>query len=144
MTAFADSSAIVKLYVDEPGHASVRRRRDLVVSELAGVEVPAAFWRKHRAGELAASDAQILTAAFQADLFGTATEDPRFVVMTARGAVLREAAALVARHPLRAYDAVQLSCALHVRRAEPACSTMLTFDAGLARAAAAEGLTLVS
>jgi predicted nucleic acid-binding protein len=143
VTAFADSSALVKLYVDEADHAKVRRQCDLVVAEIVGVEVPAAFWRKHRTGELDASDARILTAAFHADLFGTATEDPRFVVVSASARVLRDAADLVARHPLRAYEAVQLSCALHVQRAEPSCSTMLTFDAGLARAAAAEGLAVV-
>lgn len=143
MTAFADSSALVKLYVDETGHAKVRRLHELVVAEIAGVEVPAAFWRKHRLGELGAQDAQVLTADFAADLYGTPTEDPRFVVVSTSGTVLRDAAGLVARHPLRACDAVQLSCALNVRSVEPSCTTLVTFDVGLGKAAAAEGFTVV-
>lgn len=142
MTAFADSSALVKLYVDEDGHTAMRRQRDLVIAEPAGVEVPSAFWRKHRIGELDAQDAQVLSAEFRADLFGTTTDDPRFVVVATTGVVLREAADLVARHPLRAYDAVQLSCAISVRRVEPDCGTLFTYDAGLGRAAAYEGFTV--
>lgn len=143
MTAFADSSALVKLYVDEPGRAAVRRRRNLVVAEIAGVEVPAAFWRKHRIGDIAAADAQVLTAAFHADLFGTPHEEPRFVTVSSAGSVLRQAADLVARHPLRGYGAVQLASAIAVRRVDSSCSTLLTFDAGLGRAASAEGFEVM-
>lgn len=143
MTAFADSSALVKLYVDEAGHRGVRRLRDLVVAEIAAVEVPAAFWRKHRMDELSAQDAQVLAAEFAADLYGTTTVGPRFAAVAVTGSVLRDAADLVARHPLRGYDAVQLSCALNARRVEPSCTRFATFDAGLAAAAAAEGLTVL-
>ncbi len=142
MTAFADSSALVKLYVDEAGHTLMRRQRDLVIAELAGVEVPSALWRKHRMGEIDVQDARLLDAEFRADLFGTVTEDPRFVVVATTGAVLHEAADLVARHPLRAYDAVQLSCAINARRVEPDCRTLFCYDKVLGRAAAYEGFTV--
>ena len=49
---FADSSALVKLYADEPGHEQVRQPMHLVVAQLARVEVPSAIWRKQRLGEL--------------------------------------------------------------------------------------------
>ena len=61
---FADSSALVKLYVDEPGSTAIRRherRSRFIVSGLARVEVPAALWRKVRTGELDPSDARLLT-----------------------------------------------------------------------------------
>ena len=41
--AFADSSAIVKLYVDEIGADAGRRLRLVTVSQIARVEVPAAL-----------------------------------------------------------------------------------------------------
>ena len=44
MIVFADSSALVKLYADEPDHKLVREQGSLVVSTLARVEVPAAIW----------------------------------------------------------------------------------------------------
>lgn len=69
MTAFADSSALVKLHADEAGSADVRGFPVMVVSALARVEVPAALWRKSRTGELSARDAGIFCAAFEADWF---------------------------------------------------------------------------
>ncbi|MDQ6783137.1 MAG: hypothetical protein M3063_06800 [Actinomycetota bacterium] len=46
-------------------------------------------------------------------------------------------------HGLRAYDAVQLGSALAVRDVEKGCRSVAAFDAGLRRAAAAEGFALV-
>lgn len=59
VAAFADSSAVVKLYAEEPGADLVRDLPLLVVSQAARVEVPAALWRKHRMGELPAADAAV-------------------------------------------------------------------------------------
>ena len=65
MTVFADSSALVKLYVPEAGHIAVRSITDpIVIADLARVEVPAAFWGKVRTGELALDDADVLISAF--------------------------------------------------------------------------------
>ena len=41
--AFADSSALVKLYADELGADMVRALSPLIISQLARVEVPAAL-----------------------------------------------------------------------------------------------------
>lgn len=139
---FADSSAIVKLYVPEPGHRDVDSLPEpLVVSQLAAVEVPAAFWRKHRIGELDAADAAILARAFESDL--AAVIDPRYVAVAANSQLIRQAARLVAVHPLRAYDAMQLVSALAVADALDTTISLAAFDATLRRAAAAEGLHLV-
>lgn len=137
MTAFADASALVKLYVPEEGHEAVAELGPLVVSALSRVEVPGAFWRKHRRGEMAAADARLLSDAFAEDLRS------RFAATAASGAILGHAGALVAVHPLRAYDAVQLASALAARKADPACTDFACFDGALRDAAAAEGLTPV-
>lgn len=143
MTVFADSSALVKLYADEPGHEHVHALSGLVVSQLARVEVPSAVWCKQRLGELDPGAARLLTSAFEADWSGTAEEPPRFSVVTPTVAVLEGAARLCAVHGLRAYDAVQLACALATRDAVLECRTVAAFDRQLRAAAAAEGFTLV-
>lgn len=142
VAAFADSSAVVKLYADEPGADLVRDLSLLVVSQLARVEVPAALWRKHRMGELSAADAAVLVAAFEADYLGTVDERPRFVVAAVTAEVLEDAARLVGVHGLRAYDGVQLAGALATRRAVPEDVSFVGFDTALCDAAALEGLNL--
>jgi len=107
------------------------------------VEVPAALWRKQRMGELSAGDARLLTADFEADYFGTDSEPPRFAAVVATGSLLDEAARLCASHGLRAYDAVQLSTALAVRRVDESCVEFAAFDRSLRTAAATEGFELM-
>lgn len=143
MSTFADSSALVKLYADEDGYQQVRGMAAMAVAQLARVEVPAALWRKQRMGELSADDARLLTADFEADYFGTGSEPPRFAAVAATGRIFDEAARLCASHGLRAYDAVQLSSALAVRRADETCTTFAAFDRSLRTAAATEGFELL-
>ena len=94
-------------------------------------------------GELSANDARLLTADFEADYFGTDSEPPRFAAVAATGSVLDDAARLCASHGLRAYDAVQLSSALAVRRVDGGCTEFAVFDRSLRTAAATEGFELV-
>jgi uncharacterized protein len=143
MSAFADSSALVKLYADEQGHQQIRMLEAVAVAQLARVEVPAALWRKQRLGELAAGDTRLLTAEFEADYFGTDNELPRFASVMITDHVLDEAARLCAVHGLRAYDGVQLSSAIAARDADPTCTTFAVFDHSLRTAAATEAFTLV-
>jgi predicted nucleic acid-binding protein len=143
LSTFADSSALVKLYADEPDHELVRVLEVLVVSALARIEVPAAIWRKLRLGQLSAGDAQVLVNEFEADLFGDERAPARFNVVGLPLALLDLAARLVAVHGLRAYDAVQLATGLAVREADPSCAAFACFDGTLRRAAAAEGFSLV-
>jgi hypothetical protein len=89
-TVFADSSALVKLYADEPGSELVRRLTTLIVCQQARVEVPAALWRKHRMNELSADDASILVAAFEADYFGTVDDPARFFLVIGTTASILE------------------------------------------------------
>lgn len=143
MISFADSSAVVKLYADEPGADVVRSIETLVVSQLCAVEVPAAIWRKQRMGELAVEDAHVLGTAFDVDYYGNEDAAPRFVVVAVHDDVVADAARLCAVHPLRAYDAVQLASALAVAALGANRLSFVAFDVQLRRAAAAEGLSLL-
>jgi uncharacterized protein len=140
--AFADSSALVKLYADEVGAERVRQQPRLVISQMARVEVAAALWRKHRMGDISASSARVLVAEFEADFFGTEEEPPRFITVAVTPAMLESAARLVAVHGLRAYDAVQLASAVAARGASGGDLAFLAFDGALCTAAAAEGFDL--
>lgn len=143
MSTFADTSALVKLYADEPNHQLLRKLPLLVISQLARVEVPAALWRKRRTGHARAVAARRLVDEFEADYFGSDDVPPRFAVVTATDPVLDAAARLAGRHGLRAYDAVQLASAQLAAAADPECTTFAAFDGTLRDVAAAEGFTLI-
>jgi len=144
VTAFADTSALVKLYVDEPGAAEVRgQAAPFTVSAVARVEVVSALARKNRSGALAGDVAHVFARHFEADWHGSGDEPSRFTIVDAGPSILNEAAALVRVHPLGALDAIQLASAVLARRAAPELDTFLTFDDRLRDAAAAEGFAVV-
>lgn len=142
MTAFADSSALVKLYAPEPGDHHVTGLAELTISALARVEVPAALWRKHRSGELPAEAAATLAARFAHDYAG-AERPARFAIVPVVPAVLDLAAQLVGSAGLRAYDGVQLAAATIARDAGAGIQSFACFDADLRRAAALNGFKLL-
>lgn len=145
LSVSADSSASVKLYVPEEDHEIVRQLTGpLVISILARVEVPTAFWGKHRAGGLAIEDAALLTTAFEFDYHGDADQESAFVVVPIVESILIDAARRAARHGLRAYDSVQLACAVAARRADPAIDTVAVFDTDLRKALLAEGFSILA
>jgi predicted nucleic acid-binding protein len=139
LTAFADSSALVKLYAEEPGCERIRALGFFVVSALARVEIPAALWRKSRTGELSAEHAGLLMSAFESDWYGGSGP---FAVVAAHPRVLEEAARLAATRGLRALDAVQLASGLAARAADPAVEIFACFDESLRAAAAQEGFVV--
>ena len=142
MTVFLDSSALVKRYADEPESDLVQAVSEPVIaSDLAAVEVPAALWRKHRVGEISATDAQVLCRRFLTDI-SASTRDSDTVLIEVGEDILRSAIDLVARHPLRADDAVQLASALAASRLIGRCR-FGCFDEQLSDAAVAEGLMLL-
>jgi predicted nucleic acid-binding protein len=132
---FLDASALVKRYVQEEGSAVVRQLlgRELAVSGLSSVEVPAAVWRRARDGDLEPGRAAEISRQLEADL-------PEMIVVEVRRNVLTLAAELVERRPLRAYDSVQLACALRLKKRAGLAITMVGADRSLLRTASAEGL----
>lgn len=142
MTVFVDSSALVKLYVPEFEHDFVRSINEpIYISAISQVEVPAAMWRKHRLGEIEATEAALLCADFTADVDGEGMSSPRFSVVALVDEIVSTAARLVAVHALRAYDAVQLATAIVVRTIVFDAIGFVTFDRNLRAAAASEGFS---
>jgi predicted nucleic acid-binding protein len=138
VTVFADSSALAKRYLDEPGSDEVRAIPGrLAISALALVEVASAIWRKSREGTIEPYEASVLHADLDAD------RAHRYAIVAPTSRVLADAASLVARHPLRTLDAIQLSSALAVQRAQPEPVTFATFDRALARVALVERLEVL-
>lgn len=140
MSVFADSSAVVKLYAPETGSELLAGHDGFYVSEVARVEVPSAFWRKHRMGELSGPDCRLLTDQFEHDW-----HDPhgRFAVLPVGAELLERAAELVERRGLRTLDAIQLASAVRVHQVDPDCALFVTFDSDLGEAAADEGFALL-
>jgi predicted nucleic acid-binding protein len=134
---FLDASALVKRYVHERGsdyiRGLVRRKRRLAASQLSLVEVTCAIWRRSRAGDLGGGDAKRLIKQLATDL-------SELEVLEARTAVLLLATAVAERHPLRAYDAVQLASALRLATSSGIATTFVCSDENLCAAAVAEGL----
>ena len=145
MTApvFADSSAGVKRYLDEPGAEIVRGATELVFSALTRVELPSAVWRKEREGLLTVDQVAAVLDAFEGDWHGTALTAPVFGVIATDPNILVRAAQLTGRHALRAGDAIQLACAVEARRATSDLQTFLAFDERLRAAALREGFAVL-
>ena len=150
MTApcYFDSSALVKLYILEPGSRWVRRLIEtpqasspsVISSKLSVVETTGAFFKRHRQGLISENLKQRLVARF---LYDT---QYRYSLTAPGDDVLKLAIDLFQRHPLRAYDAVQLATALVVNkqiqatRQRAVALTFISADAALCQAARAEGL----
>jgi len=133
----------VKRYADEPGGSVVGERTDLIVSRIARVEVPSALWRKHREHELSADDLATLLAWFELEWVRAADEDGPFQIIDVSHGILELAASSLVRHPLRAYDALQLASAIVARDVDDGVTEFACFDRQLRDAAAAEGFDLL-
>lgn len=143
MSVFADSSALVKLYADEPGYELVRDVPVMVVAQIARVEVPAAIWRKQRNGEFSQADAAVLVADFEADYHGSPDRVPRFIPVATSDVVLEAAARVTRIHGMRAYDSIQLASALLAAEGAPEITEFAVWDKQLRKAASAKGFTLI-
>jgi uncharacterized protein len=145
---YVDTSALVKRYVGEVGTLWVRRalarpvRQPIYTSLLAHTEVLSALQRKVRDGALAAVDAQRLARRVQRHCAR------RYRLVAITPARVLQANALVQAHPLRAYDALHLACALAVREAlQPyglPAPVFVTADDALLAAARAEGFPVAN
>lgn len=117
----------MKLGLEEPESAAletfVRTAPTLAASRVILVEVSAALARAELDDALSTAEAL----------------SEGLVLVDVSAALLREAAALAGRSPLRALDAIHLASALTVEAGE-----MLVYDRRLAEAAGAAGLTVLS
>ncbi len=147
---FLDTSALVKYYVTEPGSTWIRQLIDgrdsdtsflhvIFVAEITRVEVAAGISIIERIGRIHKAQKRREYDRFVSDLLH------RYAVIPLKSAILRSAAELTQRHPLKAYDAVQLAVALWQERALKSRGLSLVFVCGdktLLTAANAEGLAI--
>jgi predicted nucleic acid-binding protein len=144
MIYYADTSALVKRHVAEAGRTWVRSithpatGNTIFTAQISTVELYSALNRRLREKSISALRYSRLISIINH------TWSLQYLVIALTTPVLDTAKQLVERHPLRAYDAVQLAAAIHARRTLPAQSSSITFlsaDTRLLVAAQAEGFT---
>jgi predicted nucleic acid-binding protein len=137
---FWDTSAVVPLVFEEPASTACRRelRADaaMAVWALTRTELTSAVRRRERAGDLDP------TAVAKA-LARVAARAGRWTEVDALEPVQDRAERLLAVHPLRAADALQLGAALALFDDRPRGRFFLTRDADLAAAAGREGFSVI-
>jgi predicted nucleic acid-binding protein len=139
-----DSSGLVKRYVREVGSQWVRTilRSDsgniVSIAEITRAEVASALSRRAREGQITQEQCSRLIQTLEVHC---AT---RYPLVPTDHAIVGLAVNLLQRHPLRAYDAIQLSTALTVSRSLAAHGIpsliFVSADDALNVAAQAEGL----
>lgn len=115
MLYYLETSALVKLYVYEPGTerllalASGDAGHRFAILSLAQVEFRSAIRRQQRSGEISGSEADGLIESFRQH------SESKFVIQPLTESLLDVALALIDGYPLRGYDAIQLAGYLLLR-----------------------------
>jgi len=143
---FLDTSALAKRYLAERGSSRIRRllagTADVFYQTfIAPIEFTSAVYRRFRDAQLTADEAALLLRAYAAH----SHED--YLLVPYSDSVMTSAARLLARHPLRTLDAVQLAAALELRDGLPLEELPLCFvasDDRLLDAARQEHLQVVN
>lgn len=138
---YLETSALVKLYIQEPGSERLLRlaartsSHRFAVLVLARVEVHSAIRRRQREGDLDLTAAKRLLMQFDQHL------ESRFIKQMLNDSLIDIATELVARHGLRAYDAVQLAGCLMLKTGSGAHEpSFVCADRRLLEAAESEGV----
>lgn len=141
---FLDSSALAKCYVAEIGTDWLLSLMDYdlahywLMSRITWVEVLSALRRRQREGTLTTLQVDQAISAFRHDW------DTRYQIVELDQSLTESAGHLVGRHPLRAYDAVQLASAIRVHhrlvQAEGPSLIFMTADVRLLKVAEIAGL----
>lgn len=136
MIVYLDTSAIVKLYVDEEGspeaRAAVEAADAVATSRVAFAEAHAAFAAAARLGRITAAERAAVAATFRADWRS-------YVVVGVTQPVVELAADLTADYELRGFDAIHLASALLLQQRVGRPVRFLAWDRRLAGAAAQFG-----
>jgi hypothetical protein len=133
-----DASVLVCLCVDEPDTAVARRlvTGGIVTWSVSAVEIASAIERRSRDGSLDAAGRAAARTAL-AELVASWSE------ISALAAVRERALRLVATHPVRAADAMQLGAALVAVSDRPQGHEFVCADAKLRDGAAREGFQVL-
>lgn len=136
MRLYLDTSALVKLYVDEEGSPLVRdhvgRASVVATSAIAYVEARAALARRRHERWLSPSEHRRIVRALDRDW-------EHYLLLTVTDALIREAASLTETHHLRAYDAIHLASAAVVKVRLSETVVFASWDANLETVARREG-----
>ena len=139
-SVYLDTSALIKLYVEEEGTEQVVEATQdaadgrVIIVDLTPLEARSAIRRREREGDISATDADRVLRQIENDC------SMSFLMQPSTTAVIEEAVRLIDRHPLRAYDALQLAGCLVVRDGMPGPVTFVCADTRLCDAAGLEGL----
>lgn len=150
---YLDSSALVKYYIPEAGSVWMRElidarigeqewEHEISTSQLTVVEAAAAVEKRRRMKEIGQNHRVRTLARLSMDY------RQRYAIARVGDAIIELAVDLTSRHPLRAYDAVQLATALRLN--QTLCRNRLpplifvSADRMLCQAAEAEGLAAVN
>jgi predicted nucleic acid-binding protein len=140
MILYLDTSALVKLYIDEPNREQVMhavKNAKVVASHKIGfVEVHATFARLQRESRLTLKDLQITK-----DSFSNDWKD--YMQISISDSLLQQAADFTEAFSLRAYDSVHLAAADDLQKQSNTKVTFACFDHKLNQAAKIIGLALI-
>ncbi len=139
MILYLDTSALVKLYVEEPLSqkltVAVAESEAVATSLIAYTEARASFARARREARLPIQIYRRIVEAFSEDW-------PRYIAVAVTDRLVKDAGDLAANRALRGYDALHLAAALSLSQQVTAPVTFLAFDRALSLAAKREALCL--
>jgi predicted nucleic acid-binding protein len=139
---FLDTSALVKLYVQEPGTerllhlVSNSSENRIAVLSLSVVEVRSAIRRRQRTGDIDQDAANLILDSLQKHM------ESKFLRQVVNNALIDTALEMVDRYTLRAYDAIQLAGCLVLGAIERRTSTFVCSDRELLNAARSENVAV--
>ena len=137
MILFADTSALVKLYIQEAAsdavHALAREARMIAVSRIAWAEAMAAFARRAREQPADATTIEAMRTRLRADW-------PAYAVIEVTQPLVELAGDYADTFALRAYDSVQLASARTLQEGSSEVFLFACFDARLQKAARVLGM----
>lgn len=135
-----DTSALLKLFVSEPGSSDARavlgRDREVATALLTYVEAFSAFTRRGQDGSLTRGDLARVRRRFGA-------EWTAYLRVPVTDEVVRRSRAVVERHGLKTLDAVHLASLLELGERLGERIPLVAADGRLLRAATAEGLRVI-
>lgn len=141
---YFDTSALVKLYVEEEGTPEVLRvaedleKNRLVILDVAKVELRSAVRQRERDGDIPQDLAAGVLEQFGQDLAAA------YIVQPVNVNVLQEATHLLDAHPLSAHAALQLAGCLVACASVPQPVTFVCADEDLCTSARREGFRVLN
>lgn len=139
MIFYFDTSALVKKYVWETGSQRVvdlwEQAEEITISKVGYAETLATFHRKKREGEIAAKQLKKISSSFRNDW-------KSFIRMDVSGELEKLVDRLVAKYPLRGFDAIHLASSLSLKKLFKSQLAFVAADRRLLDAALKERLMI--